>query len=118
MLEIILLKLFFFSIQKEYCFKDDELYIDNIVVTVYFFMRLYFVLDMNETQEISKFLVEILNHTVRVRERLAKCLSTSHTELLQTSAKNLFLIENKINKNYKYLLKQNLETLLDPLKTK
>jgi len=75
------------------------------------------VLSIDETQEISKFLVEILNHTLRVKRSHSKLLNVSQTILVQNSLRYLSLIEENVNKNYKYLLKQNLESLIDNLKT-
>ena len=78
-------------------------------------MRLYFIVleAASDTQEISRFLVEILNHAVRLKERQVKRLSSNQQHLARLSLKNLSLIDENVNKNYKYLLKQSLDRFLD-----
>ena len=78
-------------------------------------MRLYFIVleAATDTQEISRFLVEILNHAVRLKERQTKRLSSNQQDLARLSLKNLSLIDENVNKNYKYLLKQSLDRFLD-----
>ena len=78
-------------------------------------MRLYFIVleAASDTQEISRFLVEILNHAVRLKERQTKRLSSNQQDLARLSLKNLSLIDENVNKNYKYLLKQSLDRFLD-----
>ena len=98
---------------KDYCFTSNADCFDFVLITSYFMERLFVFTKPLDAQSICRFSVEILNHAVQLRKKEKFALSDYRKRLIGVCLKDLVLIQAEDCKNYKYLLRQNLESFLD-----
>lgn len=106
------------SFLKDWCLKvqNEQDSFECIIVTLYSLEKLFLFVKSMEVQDVFRFAVELLNHAVQLSNKGKAAVSQKHASLVQICIDNLQLIEDDSHgdrKNYKYLLRQSLENLLN-----
>lgn len=109
------------SFLKDWCLKiqNEQDSFECIFVTLYSLEKLFLFVKPMELQDVFRFAVELLNQAVQLSNKGKATVSQKHASLIQICIDNLQLMTEEdssgARKNYKYLLRQNLENLLNKI---
>ena len=99
---------------KEYCSisqnKIANNYFECLLITVYSIQKLFLFIEVNAQEELCRLLIGLLNQAVRLHKEKQHDEIKSFVELCKITS---VLLDEQKNKNYKYLINQNLDYLLN-----